>query len=110
MRALVSTRLGLHRRSLAAAETACIARDIEIAAETGGHLHIQPCLDRTRACEIIAEAKSRGVRVTAEVTPHHLTLTDEAVGRIQHNGARLAAAAIGASRPRGAPRKRCATA
>ncbi len=62
----------------AAAETACVARDIEIAAETGGHLHI--ChVSTARACELIADAKRRGVRVTAEVTPHHLVLTEEAV-------------------------------
>ncbi|MGH7545382.1 MAG: amidohydrolase family protein, partial [Gemmatimonadota bacterium] len=45
---------------------------------TGGHVHI--CHVSTRgAVEIIRAAKARGVRVTAEVTPHHLALTDEAV-------------------------------
>jgi dihydroorotase len=74
----VSARLGL-RGVPSAAEAACVARDIEIAAETGGHIHI--ChVSTARACELIADAKRRGVHVTAEVTPHHLTLTDEAVG------------------------------
>lgn len=75
----VSARLGL-RGIPAAAESACVARDIEIAAETGGHLHI--ChVSTERACEVIAAAKSRGVHVTAEVCPHHLTLTEDAVGQ-----------------------------
>ncbi len=74
---LISARLGL-RGIPAAAETCCVARDIELAAETGGHVHI--ChVSTARACELIADARRRGVRVTAEVTPHHLTLTDEAV-------------------------------
>ncbi len=74
----VSARLGLHGIPVSA-EAACVARDIEIAAETGGHIHI--ChVSTERACELVAEAKRRGIRVTAEVTPHHLTLTEEAVG------------------------------
>jgi dihydroorotase len=76
---LVAARLGL-KGVPSAAEAACVARDIEIAAETGGRLHI--ChVSTARACELIADAKRRGVRVTAEVTPHHLTLTDEAIGQ-----------------------------
>ena len=74
----MASRLGL-RGIPAAAETACVARDIELAAETGGHIHI--ChVSTARACELIAEGKRRGVRVTAEATPHHLVLTDEAIG------------------------------
>jgi len=73
----VSARLGLSAIP-AAAETCCVARDLELAAETGGHVHI--ChVSTARSCELIAEARRRGVRVTAEVTPHHLTLTEEAV-------------------------------
>jgi len=73
----VAARLGL-RGIPASAETACVARDIELAAETGGHVHI--ChVSTARACELIADAKKRGVRVTAEVTPHHLTLTEAEV-------------------------------
>ncbi|MBN1475184.1 dihydroorotase [Candidatus Sumerlaeota bacterium] len=74
---VVSARIGL-KGIPAAAETACVARDVEIAAETGGHLHIQH-VSTGRACQIIAEAKSRGVNVTAEACPHHLVLTEEAV-------------------------------
>lgn len=73
----VAARLGL-RGVPVAAESACVARDIEIAAETGGHIHI--ChVSTARACQLIAEARRRKVRVTAEVTPHHLTLTEEAI-------------------------------
>src|SRR5690606_3103156 len=61
-----------------AAETVCVARDIELADATGGHVHI--ChVSTARACELIADAKRRGVRVTAEVTPHHLVLTEQAI-------------------------------
>jgi dihydroorotase len=74
---VISARIGL-KGIPAAAETACVARDVEIAAETGGHLHIQH-VSTGRACAIIAEAKCRGVNVTAEACPHHLTLTEEAV-------------------------------
>lgn len=73
----VSARLGL-RGIPVAAEAACVARDIEIAAEVGGHLHIQH-ISTARACELVADAKRRGVKVTAEATPHHLTLTEDAV-------------------------------
>lgn len=70
----VSTRLGLPGAP-AAAEELMIARDIALAEDTGAHLHI--CQVSTAggvAC--IRAAKERGVHVTAEVTPHHLTLTD----------------------------------
>jgi len=73
----VSTALGL-RGIPNAAEDAAIARDCIIAELTGGQLHILHVATRG-AVEIIQAAKTRGVRVTAEVTPHHLTLTDEAV-------------------------------
>ncbi|MDX2176263.1 MAG: dihydroorotase [Candidatus Sumerlaeia bacterium] len=72
-----AARMGL-RGVPAAAESACVARDIELAADTGGHVHI--ChVSTERACELIADAKARGVRVTAEATPHHLVLTDEMI-------------------------------
>src|SRR2546425_1249374 len=71
---LVSTRLGL-RGIPAAAEEIMVARDIILAELTGGHVHL--CHMSTRgSVELIRRAKERGVRVTAEVTPHHLTLTD----------------------------------
>ncbi len=73
----VSTALGL-RGIPNAAEDAAIARDIIVAELTGGQLHILHVATRG-AVDIIRAAKERGVRVTAEVTPHHLALTDEAV-------------------------------
>jgi dihydroorotase len=73
----VSTRLGL-RGAPAAAESAAAARDIALAEATGGHVHIAHVSTRG-AIEEIRRAKARGVRVTCEVTPHHLTLTDEIV-------------------------------
>jgi dihydroorotase len=73
----VSTRLGL-RGAPAAAEESAVMRDIALAEATGAHLHIAHVSTRG-AVEAIRAAKRRGVRVTAEVTPHHLTLTDAIV-------------------------------
>src|SRR5467141_4780402 len=73
---LVSTRLGL-KGIPAAAEEIMVARDILLAELTRGHVHL--CHISARgSVAIIREAKERGIRVTAEVTPHHLTLTDYA--------------------------------
>ncbi len=73
----VATALGL-RGIPNAAEDAGVARDCIIAELTGGRLHI--ChVSTAGGVEIIRAAKARGVSVTAEVTPHHLSLTDEAV-------------------------------
>ena len=58
-------------------ETVVVARDIALAEYTGGHVHVQHVSAR-RSVELIREGKQRGVRVTAEVTPHHLSLTEEA--------------------------------
>jgi dihydroorotase len=73
----VSTRLGL-RGAPAAAEEAAVSRDIALAETTGAHVHIAHVSTRA-AVDAVRRAKARGVRVTAEVTPHHLTLTDEIV-------------------------------
>ncbi len=73
----VSTRLGL-RGVPAAAEETMVARDIALAEETGSHVHIAH-VSTAGAVALIAAAKARGVAVTAEVTPHHLALTHEAV-------------------------------
>jgi dihydroorotase len=71
---LVSTRLGL-KGIPAAAEAIMVARDVLLAELTGGHVHL--CHMSTRgSVAIIRDAKERGIPVTAEVTPHHLTLTD----------------------------------
>lgn len=60
----------------AEAEEAFIARDIELAEETGGWLHVLH-VSTVRGASMVKDAKARGVRVTAEVMPHHMTLTDE---------------------------------
>ncbi len=73
----VATRLGL-KGTPAAAEEAAVARDLQLAALTGGHIHIQH-VSTAGAVDLVRTAKARGVPVTAEVTPHHLTLTHEAV-------------------------------
>ncbi|PYP17254.1 MAG: dihydroorotase [Gemmatimonadetes bacterium] len=73
---LVSTRLGL-KGIPAAAEEIMVARDILLAGLTGGQLHL--CHMSTRgSVDLIRRAKEQGLRVTAEVTPHHLALTDHA--------------------------------
>lgn len=58
------------------AEDIIVDRDIRIAEYVGGHIHIAH-LSRKKSLEIIRRAKSEGIHVTCEVTPHHLTLTDE---------------------------------
>ena len=72
-----SYRLGLAGIS-SASEAALVARDLLLAEQTGCHLHIAH-ISAAATVRLLAEAKSRGVRVTAEVTPHHLTLCDEDV-------------------------------
>ena len=73
---LVSSRLGL-KGIPAAAEEIMVARDCLLAGLTGGHVHL--CHMSTRgSVELIRRAKERGANVTAEVTPHHLSLTDHA--------------------------------
>jgi dihydroorotase len=73
---LVSTRLGL-KGIPRAAEDVIVARDVQLAELTGGHVHLAH-VSTAGAVEIIRAAKARGVRVTAEATPHHLALTDAA--------------------------------
>ncbi len=73
----VSTVLGL-RGAPAAAEEIAIARDIDLARLTGGRLHVAHVSTRA-GVERVRRAKDEGLRVTCEVTPHHLVLTDEAV-------------------------------
>ena len=73
----VSTELGL-RGIPAQAEDIMVARDIALAELTGGRLHIAH-VSTVGAVRLVHDAKARGLRVTAEVTPHHLFLTDEAV-------------------------------
>ena len=78
-----SARLGL-RGWPKVAEEVMIARDIELARATGGRVHI--ChVSTARGVELIRRAKNDGIRITAEVTPHHLTLTEEAIGEYDTN-------------------------
>jgi len=74
---IVATRLGLTGVPNAS-EDVMIARDLVLAALTGGRLHVQHVATRG-GVEMIRAAKARGVRVTAEASPHHFSLTDEAV-------------------------------
>ncbi|RMH83816.1 MAG: dihydroorotase [Calditrichaeota bacterium] len=73
----VSTCLGL-RGMPSVAEEVMIARDIMLAEYTGGRFHVAH-LSTRRGVELVREAKARGIPVTAEATPHHFTLTEEAV-------------------------------
>jgi dihydroorotase len=73
----ISERLGLSGQPTAA-EVSAIARNIELAEATGAHLHIAH-VTTARSVELVAEAKARGLHVTAEVTPSHLFLTEDAV-------------------------------
>jgi dihydroorotase len=74
---VVSSKLGLTGWP-AVAEEAIIARDILLAEHVGSRLHI--ChLTTAGGVDLLRFAKSRGINVTAEVTPHHLLLTDELV-------------------------------
>jgi dihydroorotase len=71
----VATRLGLTGWP-AVAEEAIIARDVLLAEHVGSRLHV--ChVSTAGSVEVLRHAKARGVKVTAEVTPHHLLLTDE---------------------------------
>ena len=71
----VSTRLGLAGIP-AASELVAVMRDVILAEATGAHLHVAH-VSVAGPVEVIRQAKARGVHVTAEVTAHHLTLTDE---------------------------------
>jgi dihydroorotase len=75
---IVATRLGLTGIPNAA-EDLMIYRDLVLTELTGARLHIQHVSTRG-GVELIRAAKARGVRVTAEATPHHIALTDAAVG------------------------------
>ena len=79
----VSTRLGLPGNP-AVAEVVHVARDITLAELTGAHLHVGH-VSTAGAVDLIRAARERGVHVTAEVTPHHLTLTDEATAGYDTN-------------------------
>ena len=73
----VATLLGL-RGAPAAAEAIVVERDVRLAELTGGRVHIAH-LSAAGSVDAVRRGKARGVRVTAEATPHHLLLTDQAV-------------------------------
>ena len=79
----VSTRLGL-RGAPAAGEAIMVERDVLLAELTGGRVHIAH-LSAAASVDAVRRGKARGVRVTAEVTPHHLFLTDAAVSEAAYD-------------------------
>ncbi len=74
---VVSTRLGL-RGWPHAAEDLIVSRNVILSEATGAHIHLQHISSR-HSVGIIRRAKARGVRITAEGTPHHFALTEEAL-------------------------------
>ncbi len=78
-----STLLGL-RGIPAAAEQIMVNRDIALAELTGGRLHLM-CITTGASVELIRRAKQNGVRVTADVAPHYLALTDESLRSFDSN-------------------------
>jgi dihydroorotase len=80
---LVSLVLGLPGMP-SAAEDAMTARDIALADFTGGRIHIMH-VSSAGSVELIRRAKSRGVRITTEVCPHHFSLTDESLRSFDSN-------------------------
>jgi len=74
---VTSTRLGLAGMP-AAAESVCVARDVQLAQLTGARLHIAH-LSAKASLDQVRFAKQQGLKVTCEVTPHHFTLIDEDV-------------------------------
>ncbi len=77
-RGVTSGRMGL-RGIPASAESVIVARDLILAEETGGKLHLAH-ISTAESVELIRRAKARGVDVTAEVNPHHLIFCDEEIG------------------------------
>lgn len=73
----VSTLLGL-KGIPALAEEVMVARDLLLCEETGCRLHIAH-VSTAGSVNLVRQAKARGIKVTCEVTPHHFTLTDQAV-------------------------------
>jgi dihydroorotase len=80
---MYSTRLGL-KGIPAAAEETMVSRDLILAQMTHGKYHVAH-LSTRRAVDMVRQAKAAGFRVSAEVTPHHFTLTDAAVADYDTN-------------------------
>ena len=79
----LSTRLGLPGNPVEA-EAAMVHRDLLIAQETGGRLHV-PHVSTALTVDLVRRFKEAGVQITAEATPHHLGLTEEALGQFDTN-------------------------
>ena len=80
---IVSTRLGL-RGWPNAAEDLIVARNVILSEYTGAHIHLQH-ISSQFSVDIIRRAKARGARITAEATPHHIALTDDALSGYDPN-------------------------
>ena len=80
---IVSAQLGL-KGIPAEAEEIMVIRDILLARLTGGHVHLAH-MSTKGSVELIRWGKDRGIRVTAEVCPHHLSLTEESVRGYETN-------------------------
>ena len=80
---VVSARLGL-KGIPAEAEEIMVIRDILLARRTGGHVHLAH-MSTYGSVELIRWGKERGINVTAEVCPHHISLTEEAIGEYDTN-------------------------
>lgn len=80
---VVSTALGLPGMP-GAAENVMVYRDIQLAAMTGAHVHIQH-VSTAEAVDLVRRAKAQDIRVTAEACPHHFTLTHEAIRQFDTN-------------------------
>lgn len=80
---VISTRLGL-RGIPSSAESVMVYREISLAELTGQQVHIAH-VSTADSMDLIRDAKARGVKVSAEATPHHFTLTEEAIGDYNTN-------------------------
>ena len=79
----MSTRLGL-RGWPNAAEDLIVARNVILSEYTGAHIHLQHISSKF-SVDVIRRAKARGARITAEATPHHIALTDDALATYDTN-------------------------
>jgi dihydroorotase len=80
---VMSTRLGL-RGWPNAAEDLIVARNVILSEYTGAHIHLQHISSKF-SVDVIRRAKQRGARITAEATPHHIALTDDALATYDPN-------------------------
>jgi dihydroorotase len=80
---VVSTRLGL-KGWPHAAEDIIVARNIILSRYTGAHIHMQH-ISSAHSVDLLRQAKKDGVRVTAEATPHHIALTEDALATYDTN-------------------------